>query len=336
MRLFFLGGVGFLGVVVGTRLSWRQLPNKPVAWFALLLTTYSLAWENSLQVYTRRSREFRPHPLLHHVLIPNNPRKSVNSWGFRDDEVPPKKKDEWRIVVAGDSSAYGWNVKDSERFSNRLEVRLRRQAPEKKVRVVNTACPDYSIVTVARLLKPHWRKLDPDLLILSLNNDGSYGPRQESSAYPKTSVTSLRAFLFRSEIYLSLRRWVAMEAKIGKPIPGKVFAHQRVSNQEIETYYGGLIDQMRKLGRPTIVIIMPQDTKPGEPCPNSKTTIQRVALEHRAQVLPAFQSFETLGYRGPKYFLDILHPSPAGHNVLAEMLATQIIGERFWDSRSND
>ena len=48
------------------------------------------------------------------------PALRVNSLGFRDREVPPKRPDRYRIVVIGDSFTWGSGIETEERYSNLL------------------------------------------------------------------------------------------------------------------------------------------------------------------------------------------------------------------------
>src|ERR1700691_2695485 len=45
----------------------------------------------------------------------------VNSLGFREREIGPKRPDQYRIIVIGDSYTWGQALEERERFSNLLE-----------------------------------------------------------------------------------------------------------------------------------------------------------------------------------------------------------------------
>ncbi len=53
----------------------------------------------------------------------SGPAMRVNNVGFRDRDVPPKSA-RYRIVVVGDSFAWGQGIEEDERFSNRIERAL--------------------------------------------------------------------------------------------------------------------------------------------------------------------------------------------------------------------
>ena len=50
----------------------------------------------------------------------------INSIGMRDPEIAPKRSDEYRVAVLGDSFTWGVGVSYGERFTERLEARDRR------------------------------------------------------------------------------------------------------------------------------------------------------------------------------------------------------------------
>lgn len=66
-------------------------------------------------------------------------RVHINTHGFRDPEREYAKPDRVRrILILGDSVAWGWGVSDGERFSDLLEERL-----GEHVQVINLAVPGY-------------------------------------------------------------------------------------------------------------------------------------------------------------------------------------------------
>lgn len=98
----------------------------------------------------------------------------INSAGFRDPErtvqKPPGVK---RVAVLGDSVAFGWGVREEDRFSNVLEKLLNEQTTSTtKWEVLNFAVPGYNTVME---YATWWDKVmlyKPDVLLLSLvDND---------------------------------------------------------------------------------------------------------------------------------------------------------------------
>ncbi|MDD5557048.1 MAG: SGNH/GDSL hydrolase family protein [bacterium] len=119
---------------------------------------------------TIRSFPDRYHPLLGYAGIPNLDRLFVlpdfshrivnNSKGFRDRERSPGKGGGRRMVVLGDSTAWGWGVEAAERFSDVMERRL------DGWEVINLAHPGYSTDRELLVLETEGLRYRPDLVLL--------------------------------------------------------------------------------------------------------------------------------------------------------------------------
>lgn len=86
----------------------------------------------------------------------------INAEGFRGREVQlPKPKGTKRILVLGDSNAFGYGVNEEERFSNLLEQRLA------GYETVNLGVFGYGTDQEAILLEREGLRYSPDLVILA-------------------------------------------------------------------------------------------------------------------------------------------------------------------------
>jgi lysophospholipase L1-like esterase len=96
----------------------------------------------------------------------------TNGQGLRGAEVQPKQAGEFRVVVLGDSIAFGGQVPENQRLTERLEALLRSRTL-KQVRVINVAVPGWSKFNEAGYLEANWTWLQPDLVVLAvyLGND---------------------------------------------------------------------------------------------------------------------------------------------------------------------
>lgn len=99
-------------------------------------------------------------------------RVSLNSNGHRDDETPVEKPaGERRILVLGDSVAFGWGVDQGEDFPARLEALLRQQ-PGGAWRVINTGVNGYNSQQQALFFASEGIRFQPDIvLLLYVGND---------------------------------------------------------------------------------------------------------------------------------------------------------------------
>lgn len=100
----------------------------------------------------------------------------LNSAGFRDSEHRYEKAPNmFRILVMGDSVAFGYKVKVEDTFSLRLEKLLEKNQGNVKAEVVTLAMPGLNSFQEAHLLQEEGRKYSPDLIVMlySLNDADS-------------------------------------------------------------------------------------------------------------------------------------------------------------------
>lgn len=104
---------------------------------------------------------YRGIPNLHQRFILTDFDTSINnnSWGYRDTEWP-ETENRTRILVLGDSYAWGWGVSVEERFSGVLQ----KLNPE--ITVCNLAQPGYSTDQELLVLQNDGSRLKPALVLI--------------------------------------------------------------------------------------------------------------------------------------------------------------------------
>jgi lysophospholipase L1-like esterase len=91
---------------------------------------------------------------------------ALNSHGLRDEEIPyAKPPGERRILVLGDSVAFGWGVDQGETFSDRLEPLLRERTGQ-SWQVINAGVNGYNTEQEATFLETRGWRYDPDIVLL--------------------------------------------------------------------------------------------------------------------------------------------------------------------------
>jgi lysophospholipase L1-like esterase len=90
----------------------------------------------------------------------------LNSLGFREPEVSPKSKNEYRILTIGDSHVYGQGLADNELMTTVLERKLAQSAPPCSYTVINMGIRAYSTNNELALLRNFGLPLDPDHVIV--------------------------------------------------------------------------------------------------------------------------------------------------------------------------
>lgn len=97
---------------------------------------------------------------------------SVNGLGFRGSMPPRRQIDEFRVVVLGGSSVYGWLVADDQTLPAYLEDELRHRLGDRPVTVINLGVEGYRFQQEVELAELMWPALEADLfLFLHGGND---------------------------------------------------------------------------------------------------------------------------------------------------------------------
>lgn len=119
---------------------------------------------------------------LRYELKPNTHTKfegfdvAINSDGFRGKEYPLKKeKNTYRIVLLGDSVAFGRLIPFEHGLSSRLEIALKDFCPQKNFEVLDMGVEGYNSSQELEMLKIKGLKYNPDLVIVYYSfNDPDY------------------------------------------------------------------------------------------------------------------------------------------------------------------
>lgn len=96
---------------------------------------------------------------------------ATNEMGLRERPMSPPSNERWRILVLGDSVAFGWGVRIEDTFSRQLETDLR-QKLNISAETVNSGVPGYNTKQESAFLAQYYESLKPDLvLLLYVDND---------------------------------------------------------------------------------------------------------------------------------------------------------------------
>lgn len=122
-------------------------------------------------------------------LNPAHP--DVNSHGLRDDEFPvPKPKGVFRILVLGDSVAFGEGVDSQHAFPSRLEIFL--QDSQVPIEVLNAGVIGYTTYNELEYYLDRGRDFEPDLVIVALSLNDVVNPRLHWN-YTREAITEIPA-----------------------------------------------------------------------------------------------------------------------------------------------
>ncbi|MEC7987868.1 MAG: SGNH/GDSL hydrolase family protein [Myxococcota bacterium] len=145
----------------------------------------------------------------------------INAVGLRESLSPTQKKrpQEKRVLVTGDSSIYGWGVRDHETYAVYLEKELRRRF-RRDIEVINMGVPGYSTEQTIRLLNQIGWTYEPDLVIVSnLFSDCNIDAFQDRQAMELTNPTPspFQKTIQHSRLYCAAKmKWVHYQANLNQ------------------------------------------------------------------------------------------------------------------------
>ncbi len=130
----------------------------------------------------------------------------VNAVGARGPEVPvPKRDGTFRILLLGDSSAFGSGIREEDSFGALLERALNERGDGLRYEVLNFGTSGYNTVQERNLLEMKGPSLEPDLVLVAFfSNDidpfrvaGQIDPRRRALVRIKEAIReNLRLYPF--------------------------------------------------------------------------------------------------------------------------------------------
>ncbi|MEO8434580.1 MAG: SGNH/GDSL hydrolase family protein [Pyrinomonadaceae bacterium] len=283
----------------------------------------------------------------------------INSQGFRGPE-PSSTRPAQRVLVLGDSIAFGTVLPWEATFSALLQQRLRSE--KRDVEVLNFAVGGYDTLQEVALLEARGLKYEPDLVVVSfcLNDisiaSASLEHIERIKSQQKSLLRNLRVpqFVFTNIEKIRLKRWLS---HMNQPeVFHREYEHQieAINDNEVElldllknaprypstTWYGDrdrigrlrfafrrLAGISRDHGFPVVVMIVPLLLQEGG-LYTHLTAHRIVAMEaQRAgfDTIDLAPAFMRAGMGNLKSgFGDIIHPNQRGHAIMADLLADYI------------
>ena len=288
----------------------------------------------------------------------------INSVGLREALLPttPKKNNEKRIAVTGDSSIYGWGVEDTETYAVYLE-KLLNQHFNFPIEVINLGVPGYSTEQTLKLLDKVGWDYQPDLLVVSnifsdCNIDAFQDRKAMSLANPEGN------FLYRmmrsSRLYCAMYMpWANFQANLNQSpnrvlMPGmptgpnaavtleNINKSLSLSRVPIATYLDNLsLIQNQAKDRNAHMLLAPlaQEWDVGiwnvpMPPPDKDHVLPwfpyreaqaKWASEHNIDIISFPEIFAAYPDPPAKLFVDHMHPSKYGTYLMAQAVSKHII-----------
>jgi len=279
-----------------------------------------------------RSRPFiEYHPVKGFALRPrfSNALYKINSNGFRGEEFPQDLQDRFIILTLGESTTFGWGVKNGEDYPSYLMELLQKE--NKNTYVINGGIPSYSSSQVFLHLKDVLRQIKPKIVLINiLWNDILYST--VANWYPGLLIyqkpEGWRGFLLR---YSTIFRFMVLKNR-------KKDSAVDVFNEKPLLHYRDNVEEMIRVCKsyrvPLAFIqppfdgdLVPEEGLDGFQIHYSKPFFMDVAKkylsalmtkvsEYNVSLIDHRLSINTLHHRA--LFLDPLHPTPEGYLLIAQ------------------
>lgn len=246
----------------------------------------------------------------------------VNRLGFRGPEPGPKTGERWAAV--GDSSVYGFGVEDDEVFTAKLPVET-----------LDFAVPGWSTFQVLNQLRMRGLALEPDALLIATlwsdNNFDSFVDEDLIAAYAGwTGTAAARATLLRSALFRGLD-WlirVRPQAEHARKVGWQVgdvepkIGKRRVAIND----YAANLDTLCRIAPRAVFVMLPnrEDLSPRTASPgwNAYRDVMRdAAARCDVPLVDLPKVFSWSGRTADALFLDEMHPTAAGHALIAQAIA---------------
>ncbi len=258
----------------------------------------------------------------------------INRYGMRYPDFPVEKEPgEFRFILLGDSSAYGHGVSVGCRYTDILEEKLQEAYPHRKIRVINAAVPGYTTFQMNLKMKLYLKELKPDCLILATINDPIPDYAEDKNRVPPEILMPLFNLLYRSKIYMVLRKnYFAWSFKrklrgckkaVERPLPTLC----RVSIDDSKKNQEEMINRMKSWGGSTIIISQPirsDSCLEGDVTRNYRNVMKEVCQSTGSLFVDVYSQWKRQDSQ--RLFIDTEHPNMEGHRKEAETLYEMIIG----------
>lgn len=291
-------------------------------------------------------------------------RYEINADGFRGPvHSREPKPGVFRIVVLGDSIAFGFGVREEQTFVRVLERLFAQRAPEAQVEVVNLGTGGYSAWNEARLLEDVGVAYRPDVVLVqfSINdlNDPTvhFGTQTRlalgaipDAAYPNPSrrggFGSLKRQLSRGchllKLCTALRQRLAdrrepepRSEEFVRAFRDPVERTDRVEWRWLEDRYLEMASAAEAAGARFALLAFPypQQMAGSQAHPVSQH-LKELAVRHGWLFADPLPRYREVGSRGARLFMDIWHPTVLGHEIAAQETLRALVCEGALEAHS--
>lgn len=272
---------------------------------------------------------------------------------MRGEESPPIQPNTYRILILGDSQAFGVGVNDQETFAYQLEELLTIHFKDMDMQVINGGVPGYGTGEELAFLKTRGPILKPDLVILQFLSVNDFEENRSHAAewaavkdgrltasqtagwhyYPETWWQKVQGW-YKSKSHLArlvsarlgylLMRWGVLVSQ--EDIWGENFSE---ADAELTMeYLVAIAEESNNLNADCLFLYT---TGQAHVISNKLATPRSARFMEEVALRAGVKSLNSLDYlRGRPDKFDLFYPkdghwTAAGHRAIAEMLYEEII-----------
>jgi lysophospholipase L1-like esterase len=249
---------------------------------------------------------------------------TINALGLRGPEVVlPKPAGTKRVACFGDSITFGFGVADDETYSRFLAAEIEAHGGE----VVNAGITGYTSHQVLRLMTRLAPELQMDVATILIGWNDQNKRAMTDREYEKRlrAATAVEGTLDRLRLFKAMRALYVGAALQKQPGGG---TGQRVPLPEYLENMEGLVSLCRSQGVKPVFVELPRRRKSGEPRYESSyaVALRELAGKLAVPVLGVGElGLETLLDSNEADFIDLIHMSRAGNQVMAREIARQLL-----------
>jgi lysophospholipase L1-like esterase len=272
------------------------------------------------------------------VTVDNHLPITINHQGLRyASDLAPKQKGEFRVIAFGDSATQGWGVDDDSTYSSFLERELNQiGCPGERFQAISAGVNAYPNALVGEKLKEVEEDptFQPDIVIraYSFNSNFERLPKLQGAAREKfLRQVEFKSIIRRSAIYNfvieDLLRRVAYYKMRHMLMAGTLDALGGMDNLDVgavNASFQDSLDEARAHNSQLIFLVLAsKDETSKEMHPFQKAMLD-FAAAHQVPVINMIEVLE----RKPvaDFYMDPVHPTAAGHRVIADQLYNVIRG----------
>jgi lysophospholipase L1-like esterase len=284
--------------------------------------------------YAVRLKHPVPNPQLSFAHVPNGHAflmgtdVKINSQGLRDYEYPfEKAPGTYRIMLLGDSTTFGWGVRQEDTAAKFLERQLNAHLPPgyNKVEVINAGVGNYDTVQEVTYYETRGRAFHPDLVVLVFFiND------------PEPVPTEGKGFLIDRSylIAFATNRFDGILRRIGKR-PGwkqyyaSLYDDDKPGFQACKQALGSLADSTRNDGAKVVVALLPELRQINGDSYPFKAAHQKIEAVLQSANVPTIELIDGLKDQGPEDTLWVTplddHPDAKANGLISDQLQRWVL-----------